>query len=243
MRRCPQCQSPNPSQAAFCSACGQPLPPLPREAPLRWDDLWCWPALKRAVPGLLALLAFRAQFGRMLFAGYERLEHRFLLFHLGTGLLLGLGLAWARGARRPGDWTPWVLAGVAGGLLAEGLEVWYTYRHLMGTLTFYAWHWLQLPPSQALVYQFLQGLRAFGLALPFLVLYWGLEKRFSRQLLGLVFLAMAVALRVPVRGFYLDWKGFLSPDALAHWGLYAGSMLALLYGLGLRGLTSRPVDR
>jgi hypothetical protein len=215
---------------------------VPREPFVRWEDIVSGERLLRAMPPLLLLLAFRIQFGSLLSVGMQRVEWRFLAFHLATGLLIGAGLAWMRGERGPGRWAAWCATGLAGGLLAEALEVWFTYRHLMGTLTFYAWQWFELPPTPALVYQILQGLRAGGLFLPLLLLAWWGEKRFGSMLFMLALVLLAVWLRVPVRGAFLKWGALweLHPLGTVALGYYAASGLALFYALGRRPLTARP---
>lgn len=219
------------------------MPPPPRQPWLRPDDLWFPRALARAAAPLLLWAAFRLSFGFLLTVGDLRVEERFIAFHLSTGLLAGAGLAWVRGLRAPGDWALWCAAGLAGGILAEALEVWYTYRHLMGTLTLFAWQWFELPATPALIYQMLQGLRAAGLYLPLLLLAWSGENRFSRGLFSLLMVALAVALRVPVRGAYLTWQGLDGAMGWTQLAWYAGSCLALLYGLGQSPLTARAESR
>ncbi len=243
MRRCPHCQAPNPEQAAVCGACAQPLPPPVRESWLRLDDLWRPQALPRLGILLLLLLAFRIQAGPLLTAGAERMEARFLAFHLMQGLLLGLGAAWMRSSRSPLDWGLWVAAGLAGGLLAESLEVWYTYRQLMGMLTLLAWDWFGWQATPPLIYRILQGLRAAGLALPLLALALAQEKRFSRMLFAFALALAAVALRVPLRGAFLTWGGLAHAQGLAQAAWYLGSMAALLYALAPRPLTPGPQNR
>jgi len=239
MRRCPSCQVPNPESAGFCHACGAALPLVQAEPWFRLDDLWDKAALLRGLAAALVLLAYRLSFGGLLTAGPERDESRFLLFHLGTGLVLGLGLAWSRRERGLG-WLGWALGGLAGGLFCESLEVWYTYRHLMGTLTFYAFQWFGLPTTPPLVYQILQGLRAAGLALPLLILAATREKRFGYTVFALGWALLAVALRVPVRGAFLAWGALGLGEAWIQAAYYLGSALALAYGLGARRLTPRP---
>ena len=241
MRRCPQCQSPNPEASLYCGACGAPLAPIPREPWVRLADLWSPMALQRAWVAALLLCAFRLSFGQLLTVGGERVEARFLTFHLMHGLVLGTGLAWCRGESRAARWILWLGLGLMGGLLAEALEVWYTYRHLMGTLTLYAWSWFQLPATPALIYQILQGLRLVGALLPLLFMYFWVDSRNARQFMALGFALLALVLRVPVRGVYLTWPAVLSGEAWSVLGLYGGSALAIFYGLGPRGLdVSRP---
>jgi hypothetical protein len=242
MRRCPVCQAANPSTARFCHACGSALPPVEAEPWFRLDDLWSPEALRRGLLAALLLLAYRLSFGGLLSAGPERQESRFLIFHVGSGLVLALGLAWAR-RERGLNWLAWALGGLAGGLLCEALEVWYSYRHLMGTLTFYAFQWFGLPTTPPLIYQILQGLRAAGLALPLLALASTREKRFGYSVFALLWTVLAVVLRVPVRGFFLAWGALSVPEAWTQVAYYLGSALALAYGLGARRLTPRPPDR
>lgn len=243
MRRCPACQAPNPENAPACHVCGQLMPALEREPWLRLDDFWQPQILVRILPPLAVLLALRLSLGSLLTAGHDRQEWRFLLFHVLSGLVLGAGLAWVRGLSKPLDWAFWVATGLAGGLLCEALEVWYTYRHLMGTLTFYAWQWFQLPETPALIYRILQGLRALGLALPLLLLAWQGEKRLSRGLFALFCVGLAVAFRVPVRGAFVHWGGLGYALGLQATAFYALSALALFYGLGLKALTPGPKNR
>jgi hypothetical protein len=243
MRRCPACQAANPESAKFCHACGAALPPLAAEPWFRWDDLWSPGALLRALAVTAVLLVYRLQFGYLLTAGAERVEERFLLFHVITGILLGAGLAWARRAKTPVAWAGWILGGLAGGMLTEALEVWYTYRHLMGTLTYYAFDWFGLPSSPALIYQILQGLRAAGLALPLLVLAATREKRFGYSVFAVLWALLAVFSRVQVRGAYLNWLALSTALGWSHAAWYALSILPLAYGFGSRALTSRPPDR
>jgi hypothetical protein len=140
-------------------------------------------------------------------------------------------------------WSAWALGGFAGGLFCESLEVWYTYRHLMGTLTYYAFDWFGLPTTPPLIYQILQGLRALGLALPHLILSASREKRFGYSVFACLWAVLAVACRVPVRGAYLHWPALFNPEGLVQVAWYLGSTLPLAYGFGARRLTSRPVDR
>lgn len=241
MRRCPHCQAPNPESAPACHACGQLLAPIAAEPWLRWGELWQPRLLLRSLLPLLLLLLFRISFGRLLTVGMERVELRFLTFHLLSGLLLGAGVAWVRGAREPRAWGLWIAAGLAGGLLAEALEVWFTYRQIMGTITFYLWMWFGLPDTPALIYRILQGLRALGLALPLVLVALQGEKRLSRGLFVLLCLAAAVILRMPLRGIFLGWSYLVQGPQWASLAFYLGSMLPLLYACSLRPLT-RPVQ-
>jgi hypothetical protein len=243
MRRCPACGAPDPESAKFCHACGAPLPAVVTEPWFRLDDLWSPDAALRALAVTAAVLVYRLQFGGLLTAGAEREESRFLLFHLGSGLLLGAGLAWARRAKAAAVWAGWILGGIAGGMLCEALEVWYTYRHLMGTLTFYAFEWFGLPTSPALIYQILQGLRAAGLALPLLVLASTREKRFGYSVFALLWALLAVFGRIQVRGAFLQWSALGTAVGWETVGFYALSIWPLAYGFGSRALTSRPSDR
>lgn len=237
MRRCPSCQAPNPERATDCASCGQALPAIPIEPWLRRDDLLSLGDLKRALPPLALWMAFRLSFGRLLTAGAEREELRFLAFHLMNGALLGLCLAWMRREERWMGWAPWLGAGLAGGLLAEALEAWYTYRHLMGTLTLYIWRWFEWPATAALVYQLLQGLRLAGLVAPLLLLGAREEKRFARMAISVLGLLLGVALRMPVRGAFLTWRGLLDPGSWGALAAYAASCGAVLLALGRRPLT------
>lgn len=243
MRRCPACGAANPESAKFCHACAAALPAVAVEPWFRLDDLWSPDAAWRALVVTAFLLAYRLQFGSLLTAGAERQESHFMLFHGLSGLLLGLGLAWARRAKLPAVWAGWILGGIAAGLLCEALEVWYTYRHLMGTLTFYAFEWFGLPTSPALVYQILQGLRAGGLALPLLVLASTREKRFGYSVFALLWTLLAVFGRVQVRGAYLVWPALGSSLGWIHIAWYALSIWPLAYGFGIRALTSQAPDR
>lgn len=239
MRRCPHCQSPSPERAAFCSACGRALPPPLRAPGFRREDLWQPLALRRALQALAPLLAFRLSAGSLLTAGPVRVEGRFLAFHLMHGILLAGGVAWVRGLRRPQACLRWLGAGLLGGLLAESLEAWYTYRHLMGRLTLFAWDWFGLGSQSSLIYQVLQGLRILGVGLPLLALALSGEKRVFLYFSAVFLFCAAVALRIPVRGAYLSWAGLAAFLGLswAHLLLYSASALCLLYGLGQRALT------
>jgi hypothetical protein len=212
------------------------LLPIPREPWVRLSDVWSPLALQRAAVAVLALIAFRLSAGSLLTVGMERVEARFLAFHLMHGLLLGAGLAWCRGERTALRWTLWLVLGLLGGLMAEALEVWYTYRHLMSTLTFYAWQWFELPSTPALIYQILQGLRLVGALFPLVFMYFWVEQRNARQFLALGFLLLALGARVFVRGAYLAWPGLLTSETWPVLALYAVSALAIFYGLGPRTL-------
>lgn len=187
----------------------------------------------RALLPVLVLLAYRFSAGDLLTAGPERQEARFLAFHLMNGALFGLAVAWLRRPPRWLDQLGWLGAGLAGGALAECLEAWYSYRHLMGTLTVYAWQWFEWPMSTALVYQTLQGLRLLGLALVLLAWLWGSEKRWVPRVISVLLGLGALALRIPVRGAFLRWGALLQLQAWGAVAAYAGSCWLLLLALSL----------
>lgn len=243
MIRCVHCETPNPDSSRTCVGCGRPCGPVPRDPFLRREDLWQPEAFLRALGAAGILLIFRLSFGHLLTVGVQRREWAFLSYHLAHGTLLGLGLAWVRGERRPQAWLAWLAAGWGGGLLSEGLELWYLYRNLMARFSLLLWQYFGLAESPALIYRVLQGLRLGGTLLPLLGLALKDEKRLSRGLFTVLAALGALALRIPVRGFLLDWR------QLGHWaaweqiGLYSASALLLYYGLGQRALTESPPAR
>jgi hypothetical protein len=237
MRRCAQCQSPNPDSAAFCLACGTALAPLRRRPWISAADLWDRPSFKRVALGLLPLVLFALSFGRLLTVGDLRREWRFLLFHELHGLILGLGLAWAW-QERPSGWGRWALVGLFGGLVAEALDAWYSYHGLMGSVSLALWQWGGMAEDRALVYEILQILR---LAAPGLAL-WALAYAPKpglgiQRVLALAWLVLALALRSQVRGAWVSWGALETALGWAQLGLYTLSVLALGWGLGPRGLT------
>ena len=237
MRRCPHCQAPNPDPARFCMACGQAMPAPLREAGFRWDDLGTLRGLGRTALCLLPLLLFQLQFREWLTAGPVREESRFLAFHLGEGLWLGLGLAWARGERPVARWLGWVLAGLVGGLLAEALELWFMYRQVFSGLALWVWAEMGLQDRPPLVYELLQGLRLLGLALPLGAFYLALERRPARWLQAPLWAALGLALGTQVRGAFVAWPALrdLNPVAWAALGLFLASRLALVWAFGPKG--------
>jgi hypothetical protein len=240
MRRCAQCQSPNPDSSAFCQACGTALAPLRPQPWIAAADLWDGPSMKRVALGLLPVVLFALCFGRLLTVGDLRREWRFALFHELHGLILGLGLAWAW-RERPLGWVRWIAAGLFGGLIAEALDAWYSYHGVMGLFSLTFWAWLGLPEDNALVYEILQILR---LAAPGLILwalaYFPKRPSVTRRTLALLWIALALALRSQVRGAWVAWGALGSLGGWTHLGLYLGSSLALGWGLGPRGLTRHP---
>ena len=240
MRRCPRCQSPNPDHAERCSACSAALPALLRKPWISLGDVYDVQALERVALGLVPLLLFGLSFGRLLTVGSLRQEWRFAVFHLAHGLILAAGLAWAWRERRAKGWALWLAAGLAGGLLTEALESWYTYRGLMGFFSVAAWQWFGFPDDNALIYEILQVLRLLGAAFALLAAYAFRERRAARRVLARFWIALAVALRSQVRGAWVAWGALGGAMAWLQLGLYALSALSLAWGLGPRGLTRDP---
>jgi hypothetical protein len=237
MRRCPSCQSPNPDEARFCMTCGEPMPPPGRQPWATWADLGSWRGLGRTALGLLPLLCFQLSFKGWLTAGPVRVESWFLAFHVGEGLLLGAGLAWARDERLLGRWLGWILAGLAGGLLAEALELWFMYRQIFSGLALWVWAEMGLKDRPSLVYELLQGLRLLGLALPLWANGLASERRPARWLQTPLWVALALAIASQLRGAFLSWGQLaglnpLAGEALAIW---LASRLALAWAFGPRG--------
>jgi hypothetical protein len=243
MRRCPRCREPNPAAAPFCAACGADLPRVSRGG-VGWEDLWDGPALKRVAAGLLPALLFSLSFGGLLTVGSLRVEGRFALFHLVHGLLLGAALAWAWKEAFPRGWAPWLAAGLAGGLLAEALDAWYSYHGLMGFFSLALWQWLGMREDRALVYEILQTLRMGAPALALWVLYCArTRENATRRALALLWLALGLGLRSRVRGAWVDWRALGCALGIGQTALYAASLLALGWGLAPRGLTRKPEIR
>ena len=244
MRRCPSCQAPNPDEARFCMACGLAMPGLVRPPWFRRDDLGTFLDLGRTALALLPLLLFQLTFKDWLTAGPVRVESNFLAFHVGEGLLLGLGLAWARAEAGLGRWLGWILAGLVGGLLAEGLELWFMYRQVFSGLALWVWAEMGLKDRPSLVYELLQGLRLLGLALPLWANYLSLERRPARWLQAPLWLAVGLACGTQLRGAFLAWPGLRGQDALswAACGIWAASRLALAWALGPRGSGKLDLD-
>jgi hypothetical protein len=243
MRRCPHCGSPNPDPSGRCQACHEPLPPLPRAPLLRLSDVWNPAGLKRALLAAAVLSAFQMTAGGLLTVGAERVEARFLTYHLLHGLLLGAGLAWVRGARGRRA-AAWLLVGLAGGALAEGAEIWFTYRHMVADLSVLAWRWFGLAGGPELSYRMLQVLRLGAAALPLALFALGDEKRLIRGVFSITCLAAALLLRSLVRGAFVSWGAVLQPSLSGPMlGLFAASAFVLAYGLGQRALTPEALDR
>jgi hypothetical protein len=238
MRRCPDCQAPNPDQALFCMACGSPLPGAVETPWLRRQDLGNWRDLGRTALALLPLLVFQLSFRDWLTAGPVRVESQFLDFHVGEGLLLGAGLAWARGERLLGRWLGWILAGLVGGLLAEGLELWFMYRQVFSGLALWVWAEMGLKDRPSLVYELLQGLRLLGLALPLWANDLAVERRPARWLQTPLWVALGLLCGSQLRGAFLAWGGLagFNPQAWQALALWLGSRLALAWAFGPRGL-------
>jgi hypothetical protein len=235
MRRCPHCQAPNPSAALFCQRCGQGLPPLPREPFWAWSDWWEPAALRAALAPLLALLAFRLSFGHWLIKGAERIEWHYLAFHLGHGLLFGLGLAWCRGDLAERRWLRWALVGLGAGLFTEALEYWYTYQHVMQGVAFRIWDFFGAMNNAALVpYRSLQILRLAGILGPLALLWLFSQPRGGQVLAALLWLGLGLWARALVLGYPVAWGALGTALAWKHLGLYAFSALAGLYALGPR---------
>jgi hypothetical protein len=239
MRRCPHCQAPNPERALFCQRCGLALPPVAKRPFLALSDLWAPPAAKALLLPLLLILCFRFRFGDWLSVGLQREEWHFIAFHTLHGLLLGAALAWARGERGARAWLGWLLAGLLGGLLAEGLEFWFTYRHVMVGAAYDILAWFEGPQAGVLPYQILQGLRLGGALLP-LGLYWAWAQKPSLglQLLAFLALILAVYARAHVLGFALAWPALSSWLGWHNTLLYAFSVALILYVWGRRPETN-----
>jgi hypothetical protein len=207
-----------------------------REPWLRADDLWDPAAFRRCAQAGLPVLAFALSAGAWLAGGPARDEGRVLAYHLGHGLLLGLGLAWARRERQALAWAAWLLAGLAGGALSESLDLWFSYRQVFSGLAQWLWQWLGLDYRPALVYELLQTLRLAGAALPLALAYTFGERRPARWLQAPLWLGLAVILRSQVRGAFLTWWALpgLGRPTLAAVALFYASVLALLWGLGPR---------
>ncbi|HTB33487.1 MAG TPA: zinc ribbon domain-containing protein [bacterium] len=238
MRRCPSCQAPNPDEALYCMACGMAMPGALRAPWFTWADLGSWRELGRTALALLPLLAFQLTFKEWLTAGPVRVESQFLAFHLGEGLLLGAGLAWAREERLLGRWLGWILAGLVGGMLAEGLELWFMYRQVFSGLALWVWAEMGLKDRPSLVYELLQGLRLLGLALPLWANDLSVERRPARWLQSPLWLALGLACGSQLRGAFLAWGALADFNPLAWQALavWLGSRLALAWALGPRGL-------
>jgi hypothetical protein len=218
-------------------ACGLALPELAREPWFRWDDLGSLSGLGRTALALLPLLCFQLTFKDWLTAGPVRIESQFLAFHVGEGLLLGAGLAWARRERLLGRWLGWILAGLTGGLLAEGLELWFMYRQIFSGLALWVWADLGLQDRPALVYELLQALRFLGLALPLWAHGLASERRPARWLQTPLWVALGLACGTQLRGAYLAWGPLVALSPLG-WGALAVwlfSRLALAWAFGPRG--------
>ena len=244
MRRCPQCQSPNVDSARYCSACWADLPPAPPPRPwISVADFWDAEALRRVALGQAPLLLFALSFGGLLTVGTLRVEWRFTLFHLLSGLILAAGLAWAW-RESPQGWARWIAAGLFGGLLAEALDAWYSYHGVMGYYSLELWQWFGLADNPALVYEILQILRlaAPGLLL-WAVVYVQKPGSTARRILALGWIALALALRSRVRGAWVAWGALTWLEGWLHLGLFALSTLALAWGLGPRDLTRDPEIR
>lgn len=235
MRRCPNCQSPNPEAALFCARCGQGLPPAPRIPFWSAQDWWSGGALKAALGPLGVLLAFRLTFGSWLSVGLAREEWHYLAFHTLHGLLFGLALAWVRRERSATEVWRWVVVGLVGGFLAESLEYWYTYRHLMQGYVFTILNWYEGSKAALFPYQSLQALRLVGVLVPLGVLWlWAQRPRLGLQMASLLWVLAAVALRSRVLGYPLNWAGLSTALGWQNLALYAFSALAVLYAWGPR---------
>jgi hypothetical protein len=233
MRRCPHCRAANPGPAQFCHQCGGALPyqaPVPFFVAADWFS----PAtLKAALPPLAGLLVFRLSFGAWLSATPPREELRFVAFHLWHGLLLGLALASTRLERTRGAWLAWTVAGLLGGVLAEGLEIWFTYKHVMQTISFYVADWFGVTGVIWLPYRILQGLRLLGVLGP-LVACWAWFRRptAGAGLAAFSWLLLALGLRAFVKGAFLTWPGLWTALGLENTLLYGVSALCILLALG-----------
>lgn len=238
MRRCPQCQSPNPDSAGFCAACGEGLPKVLWSPQAAFAELWDGPSAVRVALGLLPVLCFRLSFGYLLTVGVQRTEWHFAVYHLCHGLLLAAGLAWAwREASFKGR-AGWLLAGLCGGLFAEALEAWYTYHGLMGFFSLTLWQWFGLPEDRALVYEILQMLRLAGPGLFLWLAFAAKPLSALRRASALVWIVLALALRSQVRGAFVVWGALTTALGCRQAALYALSALVLAWGLGPReGLT------
>jgi hypothetical protein len=219
-------------------ACGQVLPGGAPEPCFRRDDLGTWLDLGRTTLALFPLLAFQLSFRDWLTAGPLRVESQFLAFHVCEGLLLGLGLAWARAERLPGRWLGWILAGLVGGLLAEGLELWFMYRQVFSGLALWVWAEMGLRDRPSLVYELLQGLRLLGLALPLWANDLAAERRPARWLQTPLWVGLGLALGTQLRGAFLAWAPLAGAEPMAWSALsvWFGSRLALAWAFGPRGL-------
>jgi hypothetical protein len=191
--------------------------------------------LKAALGPLALLLSFRYSFGSWLSVGPTRIEWHFAVYHALHGALFGMALAWARGNLRERLAWRWVLIGLAGGFLAEGLEYWYVYRHIMGSVAFDVMAWFRFSNPSLFPYQLLQILR---LAAPALALWiawlWTARPSLGQQVAALAWLGLALFLRAQVMGFALTWGGLGTRIGWQNTAFYASSTLALLYAWGSR---------
>jgi hypothetical protein len=235
MRRCPQCQYPNPETALFCQHCGQGLPPVARQPFWRLTDWWWPPALKAALGPLALLLSFRYSFGSWLTVGLLRVEWHFAAFHAMHGALFGFALARARREHQGSLLWRWVLLGLAGGFLAEGLEYWYVYRHVMDSVAFDVMDWFRFSNPTLFPYQLLQVMRFAAPALALWIAWlWTARPSLGQQMAALGWLLLAIYLRAHVMGFALSWRGLGTWIGWQNTAFYAFSALALLYAWGSR---------
>ena len=218
-------------------ACGSALPGAVRAPWFRRQDLGTWRDLGRSALALLPLLVFQLSFRDWLTAGPVRLESQFLAFHVCEGLLLGAGLAWARAERLLGRWLGWILAGLVGGLLAEGLELWFMYRQVFSGLALWVWAEMGLQDRPSLVYELLQGLRLLGLALPLWANDLAAERRPARWLQTPLWVALGLLCGSQLRGAFLAGGALAACNPLAWQALavWLGSRLALAWAFGPRG--------
>jgi hypothetical protein len=127
------------------------------------------------------------------------------------------------------------LLGLAGGFLAEGLEYWYVYRHIMSSLAFDVMNWFRFSNPALFPYQLLQIMRLAAPALTLWIVWlWTGRPSLGQQIAAFGWLVLALYLRAQVMGHALTWMGLGTWIGWQNTAFYALSAFVLLYAWGPR---------